>query len=318
MAYDEQRTFARPALQSVMHVEHDGRRMYGRGQAVVNGFQYTNQTPFAHDGFVSSPSYAPTGPIHMAGPSRRPLPTPRTRPESMPPPPRQSPLVVQAPAPSRPAILAPSATLATSPTAPPARRPLPTPAIPSTKHASVDLTARHASPVKSIIGAINPNPNPEPDLRIPSSFSRRTAPLPDLNNRPPAPFTPLSTWPRSPRSDGHETQESKISPLRARKFPPPSSAPIGNNVIERRSTVSGVFPPTVPRRAESPEHTQPPKRLQSSPPRRPLPSSPTSPPRVPSFHQRVSASSEDEYDISSPSDISSHFQRGRVRTNDVR
>lgn len=307
MAYDEHRTFARPALQSVVHVEHDSRRMYGRGQSV--GFQYTSQAPFGHDGLVSSLSYAPAVPIHMAGPSRRPLPTPRTRPESMPPPLRQSPLVVQAPAPSRPAILAPSATLATSPTAPPARRPLPTPALPPTKHASVDLSARPASPAKAIINTIIPNPNPDRDLRIPSSFSRRTAPPPDTTNRPPpAPFTPLPTWPRAPRS---ETHESKSPPLRNRNFHPASSATIGANVIERRSTVSGVFPPTVPppradpRRAESPERTQPAQRLQSSPPRRPLPSSPTSPPRVPSFHQRVPASSEDEYDISSPSDISS-------------
>ncbi|KAF8552092.1 LIM-domain-containing protein [Imleria badia] len=117
--------------------------MYGREQSI--GFQYTS--PPSSFVPVSSP---PTGPLHMAGPSRRPLPTPRTRPESMPPSVRESTLVVQSPAPSRPAILAPSATLPTSPTA---RRPLPTPALPlarpSTKHASIDLTGRPASPVKS-------------------------------------------------------------------------------------------------------------------------------------------------------------------------
>ncbi|KAH0826635.1 hypothetical protein J3R83DRAFT_5002 [Lanmaoa asiatica] len=325
MAYDDQRTFARPALQSVMHAEHDGRRIYGREQSV--GFQYMNQPPFVQGGLVSSPpsrGYAPTGPIHMAGPSRRPLPTPRTRPESMPPPLRQSPLVLQAPAPSRPAILAPSATLATSPTAPPARRPLPTPALaparPSTKHTSIDLTTRPISPVKSIIGAINANH--DHDLRIPSSFSRRTAPPPDASNRPPstpaAPFsTPPPTWPRSPRSDSHETQEIKLAPFWNRNLPTTTSTSIGTNVIERRSTVSGIFPPTVTvptprpdnRRVENPARAQPAQRLQSSPSRRPLPSSPTETPRVPSLHQHVPASSEDEHDISSPSDISSLSDR---------
>lgn len=312
MAYDEQRTFVRPALQSVGHVEHSGRRLYGSEQSV--GFQYTNRAPSVHDGLMPSSPYAPTGPVHMAGPSRRPLPTPRTRPESMPPPPRQSPLVVQAPAPSRPAILVPSATLTASPTAPPARRPLPTPALspakPSTKHSSIDLTARPASPVKSVIAAINPNP--DRDLRIPSSFSRRTAPPPDANHPPPlasaASFaTPPPTWPRSPPS---ETQESKFPPLWTRTLPPTSS-PIGANVIERRSTVSGVLPHTVPpprpehHRAESPERAQPAQLLQSSSSHRPLPSSPTEPPRIPSLHQRVPASSEDEHDITSLSDTSS-------------
>lgn len=298
MAYDGQRTFARPALQTVMHVEHDGRQMYGRQQSI--GFQYTNQPPVLRGGFVSSPPsrvYAPAG---LAGPSRRPLPTPRTRPESMPPPLRESPLIVQAPAPSRPAILAPSATLATSPTVPPVRRPLPTPALPqTTKHNSIDLTARPTSPVKSSI-----NTQPDRDLRIPSSFSRRTAPIPDVPiHRPPpvpaAPFsTPPPTWSRSPFSDAHQTQQSKSAQLR-NGIP----APVGTNVIERRSTVSGVVPPIVlPRRAESPERTLP---AHSLPSRRPLPSSPIEPPRVPSLHQRVPASSEDENDISSPSDISS-------------
>ena len=313
MAYDEQRTFGTRPLQNDMHVEHDGRRMYGRGQSI--GFQYTHVSPPPTRG------YAPAG-IHMAGPSRRPLPTPRTRPESMPPPPRQHPLVVQAPAPSRPAILAPSATLAVSPTAPPSRRPLPTPALPAArppKHGSIDLTARPPSPVKSSVNAY-----PDRDLRIPSSFSRRTAPLPDVSQRPlPPPAVPLSTppptWPRASRSDTHEMQQSNSAPLWNRNLPATSSAPIGANVIERRSTVSGVFPPAVlptavpplrpDRRAESPERAQPAQRPQFSPSRRPLPSSPTEPPHVLSIHQRVPASSEDEREPSSPSDTSSLSDR---------
>ena len=324
MAYDEQRTFAtRPGLDNAMHVEHDGRRMYGRGQSI--GFQYTNQPSFVPSVLASSSptrGYAPTGPIHMAGPSRRPLPTPRTRPESMPPPPRNAPLVVQAPAPSRPAILA---TLTTSPTVQPARRPLPTPTPaltatrPANKHASVDLSSRPTSPVKSIVGAINANP--DRDLSIPSSFSRRTAPLPDANKRHPLPpaasfSTPPPTWPRSPHSDAHSTQEFKSAPLWNRNLPVASSAQIGASGIERRSTVSGVpsptvFPPAVPpprshlRRSESPERAQPAQRPQFSPSRRPLPSSPTEPPRVPSLHQRVLAPPEDENELPSPSDVSS-------------
>ena len=165
----------------------------------------------------------PTRPYALP-PTRRPLPTPRPRPESMPPPLRDA-LVVQAPAPSWPAAVLPSPT---------PRRPLPTPA---PRHASIDLADRPAIPDR--------------DLRIPSSFSRRTAPLPD-----PAAFSP----------------------------PPPR--PPGNPVMERRSTVSGAPP------------------AQSSPPRRPLPSSPTAPPRVPSLHPRVPASSEDDRGPSSPLDMS--------------
>ena len=320
MAYDEQRAFAtRPALHNVLHVDYGGQHMYGHEQSI--GFQYTNQPPFLPGGFVSPPltGYAPTGSIHMASPSHRPLPTPRTRPESMPLPVRQFPLVVQAPAPSRPAILASSATLSPSPTAPPARRPLPTPTLarPSTKHAGGDLSARPVSPVKSAINTINTNP--DHDLRIPSSFSRRTAPLPDVNQRPLPPTappfsTPPPTWPHSSRS---ETQDSYSAPLWNRNVLAPSSAPIGANMMERRSTVSGVLPPTVLapaappprpdlRRSESPERTPPAQRPQFSPSRRPLPSSPTEPLRVPSLHQPVPASTEDEYEPPSPSDISSH------------
>lgn len=318
MAYDEQRSFStRPAL------HNDGRRVFGREQSI--GFRFTS--PPSSFVPVSSPptlTYAPTTPI---GSSRRPLPTPRTRPESMPPSVRQSPLVVQSPAPSRPAILAPSATLPTSPTAPPARRPLPTPALqatrPSTKHASIDLTARPTSPVKSVISAFNANP--DQDLRIPSSFSRRTAPLPDAIQRPLPPpaasfSTPPPTWPHASRFDTHETRASNSVPFWNRNLPAPSPAQIGANVIERRSTVSGILPPAVLqpaappprtdlRRSESPERAQTAQRSQFSPSRRPLPSSPTEPPRVPPFHQRIAVPPEDEHEPSSPSESSSVSDR---------
>lgn len=118
-------------------------------------------------------------PVTPASPSsfhRRPLPTPKTRPESLPPPSRHTPQI-QAPAPSRPAILTHTASLVSmdapstlsSPSSATSsngsRRPLPTPQTRSAKHSSLDLRVHSTNPVKASIS----------DKLLPS-FSRPTVP----------------------------------------------------------------------------------------------------------------------------------------------
>ncbi|KAG1753632.1 uncharacterized protein EDB91DRAFT_409264 [Suillus paluster] len=94
-------------------------------------------------------------------PTRRPLPTPKSRPESLPPPARAAqtpapsrPAPIPAPAPSRPVILAHTASLESTNINNHTRRPLPNPGAKSTKHASLDLRAQ-----------LQNNPT-EPDLNV--------------------------------------------------------------------------------------------------------------------------------------------------------
>ncbi|KIJ61632.1 hypothetical protein HYDPIDRAFT_115806 [Hydnomerulius pinastri MD-312] len=217
--------------------------------------------------------------------SRRPLPTPKARPESMPPPPRP---LIQAPAPSRPAILTHSASLASvspepsstsafgTPASPSSsgvsggRRPLPTPLLRSTKHASLDLRSgvagpvstgeRPPSPVKSIIGMINGAEREreiERERGLPSSLTRRQTEV--VRSTAGGGPTPPSTWSQSsgaiasnapplpnPHGDPDPPPSSptKFVPLWKRNLPSASAvpAPTRNGTLgsERRSTVSGA------------------------------------------------------------------------------
>ncbi|KIJ09756.1 hypothetical protein PAXINDRAFT_102181 [Paxillus involutus ATCC 200175] len=308
-----------------------------------------------------SPRHLPQS-ILTTGPSRRPLPNPKSRPESMPPPPRHTqPPLIQAPAPSRPAILTHSADPSTSSssgassfsstlsstsptipvTAPGGRRPLPTPVLKSTKHASLDLRPIHVrptSPVKSIL--TDTSNNAQLDRGLPSSFTRRIGGNSGVDNPSHggsassgnASFTtPPLGGSRTAVSEAHQTQRApsilppepptspnRFVPLWKRNLPAASPAPNGTTVMERRSTVSGAVPAGTPLyahgRAESPERRQPasPQQTQLSPSRRPLPSSPPPPARQQSIHQRIAASSgtDDDLDadLSSPSDVSTDIE----------
>ncbi|KAF8842865.1 hypothetical protein BDN67DRAFT_946588, partial [Paxillus ammoniavirescens] len=304
-----------------------------------------------------SPRHLPQS-IPTTGPSRRPLPTPKSRPESMPPPPRHTqPPHIQAPAPSRPAILTHSADPPSSSssgassfssplssdsptipcTAPGGRRPLPTPLLKSTKHASLDLRPIHVrptSPVKSITN--DTSNNGQLDRGLPSSFTRRiggNSSVDNLSHGSSASSvntsftTPPLSGSRTAVSEAHQTQRPSVIPptspngfvpLWKRNLPTASPAPNGTTVMERRSTVSGAVPAGTPLyahgRAESPERRQPasPQQTQLSPSRRPLPSSPPPPARQRSIHQRIAASSgtDDDLDaeLSSPSDVSTDIE----------
>ncbi|KAH7886949.1 hypothetical protein F5I97DRAFT_1079215 [Phlebopus sp. FC_14] len=243
--------------------------------------------------------------------SRRPLPTPKARPESFPLHSHQSPQI-QAPAPSRPAILTHSASLASagspssmsspsSSSSNGSRRPLPTPLPRSTKHASLDLRVRPSSPVKTSIAE---QLLPSSLTRRPTlSSSRQNQPIPEGREDPkPAPS-------KSVNYSMHEQPEAsspptKFVPLWKRNLasspsPAPASCSSGVDNMRERNVV--VNPDLVDKWLD---------HAQTSPSRRPLPSSPqtcvTSMVNVRgrSGHMRVAASSGTDEEISSPSDPS--------------
>ncbi|KAI6040896.1 hypothetical protein EDC04DRAFT_2893670 [Pisolithus marmoratus] len=259
----------------------------------------------------------PTGPSNSP---RRPLPTPKPRPESLPPPSRHAPQI-QAPAPSRPAILTHSASLASidapstlsSPSSATSsngsRRPLPTPQMRSVKHTSLDLRVRPTSPAKA---------GPISELPLPLS-GPPTVPLkhnvPGFGEQSDRKALPSASAQVSTRGiAGYGKTEGPSSPT---KFVPlwkrelqSSPSPAGNT-MGRRSTVSGQpIPKTdMVQRVDLPDTTDKDSELiQTSPSRRPLP-----PPKSSAFsgdedirqnrvmrsiHARVPASSkgdEDEY-----------------------
>ncbi|KAH7922772.1 hypothetical protein BV22DRAFT_1037147 [Leucogyrophana mollusca] len=314
---------------------------YGKPLSVTPGSRFAPPPP--PPALTYTPSIGPTGRtpqpgfqnLQMQSPaqqspatqSRRPLPTPRARPESMPPPARQTP-TIQAPAPSRPAILTHAASLSAdspSSTSPPtsassnnSRRPLPTPLPRSTKHASLDLRMRPPSPVEES----------GPEQILPSSLARK----------PTLPASSMESHSLTGSSSESNPTQTKFVPLWKRNLQSSSPSPAqvsglsGTSSIERRSTVSGVVAPPKLNgpsiRARSPERPpQVTENTQTSPSRRPLPSSPlvgATPPTVPqqtrshnvttsalsrtpttrSLHSRVPASSGTDDDISSPSDVS--------------
>lgn len=193
-------------------------------------------------------------PVTPASPSnfyRRPLPTPKPRPESLPPPSRHTPQI-QAPAPSRPAILTHTASLASidapstlsSPSSATSsngsRRPLPTPQMRSVKHSSLDLRIHSTNPVKPSI----------PDKLLPSLSRPPTVPskhnVPGSGEQSDRKSLPSAYAQVSARDIvGDRKMEGPSSPT---KFVPlwkrelqTSPSPAGNILpaIGRRSTVSG-------------------------------------------------------------------------------
>jgi len=257
------------------------------------------------------PSLPSTSPPNC---SPRPLPTPKPRPESLPPPPRHLPQL-QAPAPSRPAILTHSPSFASvdpplslsSPSSTTssngARRPLPTPQR-YAKHTSLDLRARPSSPVKfSIAEKLLPSLS-----RLPSKPSIRTVSGSDKQsdgNLSPTTSTQIST--RITAGDNEVSSPSsptKFVPLWKRELQtPPSFTGNTASAMERRSTVSGQSAPKIDAvhgfdTSDSIRRDL--GRVQTSPTRRPLPlpqkdGLPTSRglahlPTVPSMYTRASAS----------------------------
>ena len=226
------------------------------------------------------PSLPSTSPPNC---SPRPLPTPKPRPESLPPPPRHLPQL-QAPAPSRPAILTHSPSFASvdppsslsSPSSTTssngARRPLPTPQR-YAKHTSLDLRARPSSPVKiSIAEQLLPSLS-----RLPSKPSMRDVSGSDKKsdgNLSPTTSTQIST--RSTAGDNKVSglsSPTKFVPLWKRELQT-SPSPVGNNApaMERRSTVSGQSAPKVDAvRGSDTSDSIRRDRVQTSPTRRPLP-----------------------------------------------
>ncbi|KAI6116325.1 hypothetical protein F5141DRAFT_659579 [Pisolithus sp. B1] len=210
--------------------------------------------------FHSSVSYSsprhqtfpqPATPTSSSNFYRRPLPTPKPRPESLPPPSRHTPQI-QAPAPSRPAILTHTASLASidapstlsSPSSTTSsngsRRPLPTPQMRSVKHTSLDLRIHSTSPVKASI----------PDKLLPSLSRPPT--VPSKHNVPssgeqsdrkslPSAYAQVSS--RDIAGDGKmegPSSPTKFVPLWKRELQT-SPSPAGNILpaMGRRSTVSG-------------------------------------------------------------------------------
>lgn len=217
---------------------------------------------------------------------RRPLPTPKPRPESLPPPSRHTPQI-QAPAPSRPAILTHTASLASidapstlsSPSSTTSsngsRRPLPTPQIRSVKHTSLDLRFRPTSPVKaSIQEKFLPSSS-----ALPSVPAGHNVPVSgEQSDRKPLPSPSAQAATRG--ITGNSKMEGPSSPT---KFVPlwkrelQTSPSLAGNILPamgRRSTVSGQpvpkidivqrgdLPDTMDKDAES---------VQTSPSRPPLP-----------------------------------------------
>ncbi|KAL4072495.1 hypothetical protein V8B97DRAFT_374871 [Scleroderma yunnanense] len=235
--------------------------------------QAQSNTPFA----------SPTSPPIC---SRRPLPTPKPRPESLPPPPRHTPQI-QAPAPSRPAILTHSTSFASieppsslsSPSSTTSsngsRRPLPTPQQRCAKHTSLDLRARPSSPVKpSIAEQLLPSLS-----RLPSKPSMQNALGSD--GKSDGNTSPTTSTQVSIRNTADDAKPS--GPPSPTKFVPhwrrelQKSPSLAGNVIpavERRSTVSGQSAPKM----DTVHDSDPSDSLRrdlgthTSPTRRPLPS----------------------------------------------
>lgn len=203
--------------------------------------------------------------------SRRPLPTPKLRPESLPPLKKVQPLdsQIQAPAPSRPAILAQYFSPADSLTSNGHRRPLPMPQLRYAKHASLDLRGHSSNPFEASIT----------DKRLSSPQERLKFIGHDIlgSDRQSSPNPSLSITTQSSTSDitssFTQTSPTKFVPLWKRE-PQTSLSSIGD-----RASAMGQQNAVSAPKGDVVQHSDPPDsmvdtlhRSQTSPTRRPLPS----------------------------------------------